>query len=380
MNLVPPLADLRGMDLARYGGGPWGWPGTLPVTGCHAPRMGEGNTPNILIVAGDEGRRLWVKDESQNPTGSHKDRAMTVGLAKAIEDGASTVVAASSGNAGAAAAAYAARAGLRCVVLITPAIPAVLAAQITALGAALVAYRDAAARDTVMAAAVAELGRYPLTSYGTPGAGSNSYAIEGYKSIAYELARDLGADIGTVVVLTSRADLLAGIERGFRELTAAGLLPSVPRLIAAETATAAAFSAALGHSDRSVQEHTIVADRPSPAFSIGSTVATWQGLHALWATGGEAVAIEVEDYLAEHQRLPAVSGVFLEVSAAVAATAARRLLTGDEDVGHVVAIGTATGLKGCGGRSGLAALPPHLEELAGHCERWFAGHRDSGAA
>src|SRR5262249_48958311 len=162
-------------------------------------------------------------------------------------------------------AAYAARAGLRCVVLTTPAIPAVLAGQITAFGAALVAYQDTAARDAMMAAAVAELGWYPLTSCGTPGAGSNTYAIEGYKSIAYELARALGAAFAAVVVPTSRADLLAGIERGLRELVKAGLLPRMPRLIAAETATAAAFSAALRHSDRSVQEHTIVAARPSPA-------------------------------------------------------------------------------------------------------------------
>ena len=378
MNLVPPLADLGGMDLAGYRGGPWAWPGTLPVAGHHAAPMGEGNTPNIL-VSGEDGRQLWIKDESRNPTGSHKDRAMTVGVAKAIEDGASTVVAASSGNAGAAAAAYAARAGLRCVVLTTPAIPAALACQITAFGAALVACQDAAARDAVLAAAVAELGWYPLTSYTAPGGGGNPYAIEGYKSIAYELARDLGAGIGAVVVPTSRADLLAGIERGFRELACAGLLTRVPRLIAAETATAAAFSAALRHSERSVQEQTIVADRPSPAFSIGSTVAAWQGLHALWATAGEATAVTVEDYMAEHQRLPAASGVFLEVSSAVAVAAARRLL-GAADAGSVVAIGTATGLKAACEGPGPAALPPGLQALAGYCERWFAGHRDGGVA
>jgi threonine synthase len=138
-NLAPPLADLSGLELAGYRGGPWGWPEAMPV-GPEAG-LGEGGTPCVVIENGDGGR-LWLKDESRNPTGTHKDRAMAVGVAAAVRAGASTVVAASTGNAGAAAAAYAARAGLRCVVLTQASIPPVVAAQITALGAALVAYAD----------------------------------------------------------------------------------------------------------------------------------------------------------------------------------------------------------------------------------------------
>jgi threonine synthase len=249
VNLVPPLADLRGRDLASFPGGPWGWP---TAAGTPSP-MGEGNTPLIRLEDG-----LWVKDESRNPTGSHKDRAMTVGVAAAREHGARTVVAASSGNAGASAAAYAARAGLRCVVLTTVHIPAVLAGQTRAFGAPVIPFPDTAVRDRMMESAVTGLGWYPLTNYVQPAAGGNPYGNEGYKSIAYELARDLGSDVDTVVVPTSRADLLAGIERGYRELAGAGLVTAVPRMIAAETSTAAAFSAALEHGDRAAQERTTV--------------------------------------------------------------------------------------------------------------------------
>ncbi|HEV8559460.1 MAG TPA: pyridoxal-phosphate dependent enzyme [Actinophytocola sp.] len=361
VNLVPPLLDLRGRDLAAFPGGPWGWPSLPgpPLT------LGEGDTP--LVPVGDS---LWVKDESRNPTGSHKDRAMAVGVAAALAQGADTVVAASSGNAGASAAAYAARAGLRCVVLTTVRIPGVLAEQTRALGAPVVPFTDTAARDTMIEAAVRELGWYPLTNYVQPAAGGNAYGNEGYKSIAYELARDLGSTVDTVVVPTSRADLLAGVERGYRELAAAGLVTSVPRMVAAETATAAAFSAALRHDDRVVQELTTVHSVPSPAFSIGSTQPAWQGLQALWNTSGEAVALEVDDYLTEHRRLPLTTGLFLEASSAVAVAVARRLL--DQGARNVVALGTGSGLKGLDAPAELPESPSSLDELAGYCAEWFA--------
>jgi threonine synthase len=357
VNLAPPLADLRGKDLAGYAGGPWAWPDTLPVrdgpTRERALGLGEGDTPVVLVDERD-GCRLWVKDESRNPTGTHKDRAMAVGVAAARQAGADTVVVASSGNAGAAAAAFAARAGLHCVVL-TASATGVQAAQTRALGAALVALPDRATRNETMAVAVRELGWYPLTNYVLPVAGDNPYGIEGYKSIAYELARDRGSDIDVVVVPTSGADVLAGIERGYRELAAAGLVDRVPRLVAAETATAAAFSAALRHADRAAQERTRVPWRSSPARSIGSTEPTWQGLNALWRTGGDAVALEVDDYMDEHRTLPATTGLFFEPATAVAIRAARRLV--HDGVREVVALGTGSGLKGLGDPVPLPTAP-----------------------
>jgi threonine synthase len=268
VNLVPPRADLSGLDLGTYRGGPWGWPAAMPVPATAG--LGEGNTPCVVLEPGS----LWVKDESRNPTGTQKDRAMAVGVAAAVSLGASTVVAASTGNMGAAAAAYAARAGLACVVFTQDSIPPVVAAQITAYGAKLVPCPDGATRNRIMAATVAERGWYPLTNYVLPCAGDNPYGNEGYKSIAYELACDLGSDVDVVVVPTGGADALAGIEHGYRELLAAGLVDRIPRLVAAETATGASFTAALRHGDRSAQERTVVSWRPSPAFSIGSSAPT----------------------------------------------------------------------------------------------------------
>lgn len=358
VNTPPPLADLAGLDLASYSGGPWGWPKALSVPGPPVT-LGEGNTPNILLRPApdmntdddqqpSEAAELWVKYEGGNPTGSHKDRAMAVGLAAAVAAGAETVVAASSGNAGAAAAAYAARAGLRCVVFTKEGVPAGLRAQIDALGAERVVHQGTTAeRNAAMAQAVEEHGWYPLTSFSTPSPGGNPYANEGYKSVAYELARDFaGRRIDAVVVPTSRADLLAGIGRGFRELAAAGLLTEVPRLVAAEPAPSAPFSAAMSHADQADQERTRVAYGHTVAFSLGEERPCWQGLDALWRTGGAAVAVSDEATLTEHRRL-AAEGVLMETSSAVGVAVARDLVTAPGSL--VIAIGTATGLKGLSG-------------------------------
>ncbi|MFD7238961.1 pyridoxal-phosphate dependent enzyme [Streptomyces syringium] len=361
-NPVPPLADLSGLSLRTYPGGPWGWPSTLPVTG-EPVTLGEGGTPNVRVPADDGGDgadgELWVKYEGANPTGSHKDRAMSVGVAAAVAAGADTVTAASSGNAGAAAAAYAARAGLRCVVFTTDEVPEPLRAQIDALGAVRVVRKDSSARNAAMGEAVERFGWYPLTSFASPSPGGNAYANEGYKSVAYEIARDFGDRVAAVVVPTSRADLLSGIERGFRELRTAGLLARVPRLVAAEPDAAAPFTAALARSAPAEQERTSVPYRPSPAFSLGEERPTWQGLDALRRSNGSAVAVPTEVFMAEHQSLGA-QGLFLEPSSAVGVAVARRWVR--EHGGLVIAVGTATGLKATAGVRGVE--PTAIPELS----------------
>ncbi|MFF5131599.1 pyridoxal-phosphate dependent enzyme [Streptomyces syringium] len=360
-NPVPPLADLSGLSLRTYPGGPWGWPAALPVTG-EPVTLGEGGTPNVRVPSdhGGDGE-LWVKYEGANPTGSHKDRAMSVGVAAAVAAGADTVVAASSGNAGAAAAAYAARAGLRCVVFTTDEVPEPLRAQIDALGAVRVVREDSSARNAAMREAVERFGWYPLTSFASPSPGGNAYANEGYKSVAYEIARDFGDRVATVVVPTSRADLLSGIERGFRELRTAGLLARVPALVAAEPEAAAPFTAALARSAPAEQERTSVHYRPSPAFSLGEERPTWQGLDALRRSGGSAVAVPTGEFMAEHRSLGA-QGLFLEPSSAVGVAAARRWVR--EHGGLIVAVGTATGLKATAGIRGVEPTTiPELSQL-----------------
>ena len=342
VNLVPPPTDLGGRDLADFVGGPWGWRDTLSVSSDVAPvTLGEGDTP-LIPLASDGTSPIWVKNEAANPTASHKDRGMSVAVAKALEVGADTIVAPSSGNAGLAASAYAARAGLRAVILTTPGIPPMFASMLATLGAHLVILDDLAERAELTTRSVAELGWYPVTFLDSR-VGGNPFGNAGYKSIAYELARDLGDELAAVVVPTSRADLLSGVASGFDELVAAGLLPRMPRLVAAEAATGAAFSAALALDDIDEQDRVVVTRHDSPAFSIGSDRAHWQGLHAIRRTDGWAVPVEAETYLAEKARVGAEVGLMVETAAAVAIAAARRVA--ERVDGVTVALGTSASYK-----------------------------------
>jgi threonine synthase len=202
-----------------------------------------------------------------------------------------------------------------------------------------------------------------LANYVLPACGGNPYGNEGYKSIAYELVRDLGDDVDLVVVPTCRADLLVGIARGYLELLAAGVLTRPPRLVAAETSTGAPLTLAMSLDDPAVQERVSVVRHDSPAFSIGGENAIWQGLHALRGSGGTAVACDPAEYMAEWRSLGR-AGIFLEPSSAVGVSVGRRLAAGGK---RVVVVATATGLKDTARLTSGAAptvLPPSLDALA----------------
>lgn len=365
VNLTPPFANLAGYELSNYRGGIYEWRDTLAISSDVLPvSLGEGNTPNVSLHTDKGSGPLWIKNEAANPTWSHKDRGMSAALTKARELGARKVVVASSGNAGAAAAAYSARAGIECVVLTTVGIPPVMEALLGGVGATLVGYRSGADRNRMLYAAIKELGWYPA-AFTDSRVGGNPYGNEGYKSIAYELARDHGDELETVVVPTSKADLLSGIGRGFQELHQAGLIGTMPALVAAEVSTGAALTTALSDPDPSVQERTEVTRHESPAWSIGNTSAYWQGLNAIRVSGGKAVEVKQDRYLAERERVGRENGLFVEVSSAVAIAAARDIAARAE--GLTVAISTSTGLKDPtppGGQvAKLTALEPTIEKL-----------------
>jgi threonine synthase len=285
---------------------------------------------------------LAIKNEAANPTWSHKDRGMSAALTKARELGANTVVIASSGNAGAAAAAYSARAGMECIVLTTVGIPPVMERLLAGVGATLIGYGSTADRNRMLYAAVTELGWYPA-AFTDDMVGGNPYGNEGFKSIAYELARDHGDQLQTVVVPVSKADLMSGIGRGFQELHAAGLIAKMPALVAAEAATGAAFTMALSDPDPQAQERTRVVRHESPAWSIGNTYAFFQGLNVLRASEGGAMAVDQDRYLAERERVGHQNGLYVEISSAVAIAAAREIAA--DSSGLTVAISTSTGIK-----------------------------------
>ncbi|MDR7491031.1 MAG: pyridoxal-phosphate dependent enzyme [Armatimonadota bacterium] len=321
----------------------WRYRELLPVR--DPVTLGEGGTP--LLPLPRLGRawgidHLYLKDESRNPTGSFKDRLAAVVVARAREVGAGVVAIASSGNAGAALAAYAARAGLRCVVLTAAGASAPLVTQMLALGACLVATPTARDRWTLLRQGVEALGWYPAGNFHDPPVGSNPYGIDGYKTIAFEILADLAWTVpGLVALPVCYGDGLWGVARGFREARRLGLVDGEPRLVAGEVfgPLARALAEGLDH----VPE---VPAGPSVAFSIAAGISTYQALRAL-REGGEACVLDDGELLEAQAALGTAEGIFVEASAAAGLAAVRRLAAQRRlpRGAPVVVVATAGGLK-----------------------------------
>ncbi len=334
--------------------------GLLPLPAGVAPvSLGEGGTPLIPLdgLAAELGvGRFLLKDETRNPTWSYKDRLAAVAVTKAKHEGADTVVVASTGNHGAAAAAYAAAAGLRCVALTVASVPLTMKVLMQVYGAAVAAIEDLEGRWTVMRAGVRERGWVPVSGFADPPAGSNPWGVDGYKTIAYELFDDLGAAPDVVVVPTAYGDGLVGIFRGFLDLVKLGRADRVPQMVAVDPF--GAYAAGLAEGRPVWMER-----RPSVAFSIATPIATEQGLVAIRESGGTAVEVGDDTEIMAAQHRLASTGIYLEASAAISLPAVRRLAE-EGRVGPattVVAIGTATGLKDVGATADMLPEVPVIE-------------------
>jgi threonine synthase len=354
-NVHPEYALPAGAGLPLADGEPgiFRYRALLPVGAATPVSLGEGGTPMVRLthLAEESGADVLLKDESRNPTWSWKDRLAAVAVTRARDRGADTVVVATTGNHGAATAAYAAAAGMRCVALTLAGVPQTMKTLMQVYGASVVALPQPADRWHLMRMLVAQRGWEPLSGYCDPPIGSNPFGVDGYKSIAYEIADELGAVPDVVVVPTSYGDGLAGILRGFEDLLALGVTERLPRMVAVDPLGAYQAALAAGRPSR-------VAGRPTLAFSIATTIATEQGLSALRRSNGTAVGAVDDDRLTREQfRLAAASGLYLE-NASVAAVVACRDLAAQGWVRPgetVVALGTSTGLKDVGATA--AALP-----------------------
>ena len=335
----------------------------LPPDIQNAATLGEGETP--LLHCERYGRRLglerlFLKDESQNPSGSFKDRLAFTALAMAERFGAQAVGVSSTGNAGAAAAAYAARAGLPCIVLTVQGAASAIVTQMQAYGAMVVATRTKADRWKLLQTGVAEWGWYPTSAYFGPPVGSNPYGVDGYKTLAYEVCEQMSWDPPDWCVLpVAYGDALFGMWKGFDELARLGLIRKQPRMVAAEMA--GCLAAALASGEDAVPE--IAAPGPYVAGSISVNQSTYQALHALRASDGTARVARNDELLALQRDLAADEGIYAEPSSLAALAAVGRLCEegriGPGDT--VVVVNTASGLKDTAATAAAASEIPTVD-------------------
>jgi threonine synthase len=333
--------------------------------------MGEGGTPLIHAPAiadwlGIDADALWLKDESRNPTHSHKDRLNLCTVSAALAVGAPGICVASSGNHGLAAAAYAARAGLPAVVVTGAGGQPAFRAWWQALGAEVICVAPDQ-RWPLLDRIVAETGFHPvsnLTRFHT----GHPFGPEGYKTIAYEIFLQLGrAAPDMVVVPTGYGEMLYGIHKGFLEMQRLGLLDRLPRIVSAEPAARGPLARALAGN----LPATEVAPRPSHAFGIACTVNSWRGVAAVRDSAGAGLTAE-EATIAEARTRLAACGLWQEYSG-VAGLAALREAFGDGRLarpeGIVVAVLTSSGLKDATADQLAPLTPDPPEAVAATLER-----------
>lgn len=325
----------------------WRYADMLPCKQADAVSLGEGLTP--LVPAERLGERLgvpglFIKDEGRNPTWSHKDRFSTVAVSLARLKGARVVATASSGNAGASLAAYAARAGLKCIVVTFAGTAGPMLAQIRKYGASVVPLVDKSLRWPLLADGAARFGWFATSPFQAPVVGSHPAGIEGYKTLAYEIVEQMHGSVPDWCALpVCYGDALAGIWRGFEELVDQKKIDRLPKLLAAEVH--GSLAAALSGEADPVPAQPATFD--TLAVSIGTTRSTFQALNALRRSGGRAVPVNNSGLIALQEQLAFREGIFAELASVtpLAAISALRDQNVIKSSDSVVAIVTASGFK-----------------------------------
>ncbi|WP_410623294.1 threonine synthase [Amycolatopsis sp. cmx-8-4] len=326
----------------------WRYHEVLPVRSAeHVVSLGEGMTPLLRLPR--YGRelglsRLWMKDEGLVPTGSFKARGAAVGVSRAAELGVRGIAMPTNGNAGAAWALYAARAGLTSLIAMPDDAPSITMRECVAAGAEL--YRvDGLIGDAGKLVAAAVQRRPGVQEVSTL---KEPYRIEGKKTMGYEIAEQFGWRLPDVILYPTGGGVgIIGIYKALLEMREMGWVTgALPKLVAVQATGCAPIVEAFSRGDR---ESVPFPDARTVAFGITvpKALGDFLVLDAVYATGGTAVAVTDEELLAAQRELSEREGAFVCPEGGACFAALRHLresswLEGDEDV---VVLNTGAGIK-----------------------------------
>lgn len=286
--------------------------------------LGEGSTPLIHAPTLSErvGAEVWLKYEGLNPTGSFKDRGMTCAVSAAVREGAEAVICASTGNTSASAAAYAARAGLRCAVIVPEGkIATGKLAQALMHGARVIALNGNFDEALKLVREVVD--RHPIALVNSV----NRYRLEGQKTASFEIIEQLDS-IDALCIPVGNAGNISAYWKGFNEVghrpgmfgfQAAGAAPLVSGAPVANPQTVAT------------------------AIRIGNPARWEEAMNAMTSSGGAVRAVTDEQILAAYRFLASREGVFCEPASA--ASVAGLMVHGAGDAQRIVCVLTGHGLK-----------------------------------
>ncbi len=288
-------------------------------------------------------RQLYVKNEGENPTGSFKDRGMTVGVTKAVELGVKSVICASTGNTSASLAAFAAKAGLQCAVLIPSGkIAYGKLSQAMIYGAKVIQVRGNFDQtlDVVLKLSEKHRNIYLLNSI-------NPFRIEGQKSLGYEICDQLNQEApDRLVVPVGNAGNISAIWKGFTEFHELGIIKTLPKM----TGIQAAGSAPIAQAIKNGSDTIVPVAKPetvATAIRIGAPVSWKKALNAIRESHGTAETLTDAEILDAQRMLAQIEGLFVEPASASSIAGLKKLVeNGEVDKDErVVCVTTGHGLK-----------------------------------
>jgi threonine synthase len=296
--------------------------------------LGEGGTPLVRSesLSAETGCEVYLKFEGSNPTGSFKDRGMTLAISKALEEGSKAVVCASTGNTSASAAAYAAKAGLTCAVLVPKGKIALGKMAQTLIHGARVLEIDGNF-DESLQLAQALAGQYPVTLVNSV----NPYRLQGQKTCAFEICDVLGRAPDLHCVPVGNAGNISSHWMGYREYLADGTIAEPPQLFGFQAQGAAPI--VLGHP---IEHPSTIAS----AIRIGNPASWDKAVAAAGESEGAILAVTDREILGAYKRL-SHEGLFAELASA-ASVAGMLHLCADERLPKgvtIVCVLTGHGLK-----------------------------------
>ena len=348
------------------------WPGLiaryreyLPVDGkTPVITLKEGNTPLIpLSKLGAElgGIELYGKFEGSNPTGSFKDRGMTMAVSKALEEGAQAVICASTGNTSASAAAYAARAGIDCIVIIPAgAIALGKLAQALMYGAKVIAIQGNFDQALHIVRQVSE--KHPVALVNS----LNPMRLQGQKTAAFEICDELGGAPTHLALPVGNAGNISAYWLGFREYYGRGKIVNTPRMLGFEAEGAAAIVRG-----KAIEEPKTIAT----AIRIGNPASWDKAENAARESAGLIDSVTDEEILAAYKSLARLEGLFVEPASAAGVAGVRKLASQGyfKNGDRVVCILTGNGLKDPDTALGSIASPEGVEPTLTAVEKMIWG-------
>jgi threonine synthase len=286
----------------------------LPVTDkTPVVSLLEGDTPLIYspVLCQATGCRVFLKYEGLNPTGSFKDRGMTMAISKAKEEGSEVVICASTGNTSASAAAYAARAGMKCVVLIPEgAIAMGKLAQALIHGAKVLAIKGNFDDALRLVREIAS--KYPITLVNSV----NPYRIEGQKTGSFEICDDLGQAPAYHAIPVGNAGNITAYWKGYKEYRAKGRIASLPKMLGFQASGAAPIV-----KGKPVKHPKTIAT----AIKIGDPASWKQAVAARDESGGLIDTVTDREILSAYKLLAGEEGVFVEPASAASVAGVLKL-------------------------------------------------------